>query len=457
MNNSSRNSVKTLLSLQKTISMKKLYILGLLIISGGLYAQEPEEYFEKCLSHKYIDYLDSKHDGFAELVDESFDFAKNASLKKTDEQYVIPVVVHVVYDSEEKNLPDSTIHKQIELLNADFQRQNADTINMRSDFDIVKGNPNIRFKLAQIDPEGGPTNGITRTETSITSFADFGLITGDFSSLERVKETNEGGHDAWDTEKYLNIWICDMSLFGSPVILGYASPPAGLPNWPPGSIPNIIDGVVVQYEAIGDNNPNELVMPGMGSSYALGRTLSHEVGHYLGLRHIWGDGDCTMDDGIDDTPNADSESEFDCDDSKNSCLDTIQGIDLPDMIENYMDYSAEDCQNTFTQGQVDLMRGVLENQRYDLVHDNPANVEEFAINIELYPNPVNETLTLKIEDAQAEFVNVYSIQGRKVLEQDISNSGGVSDIDFSSLENGVYMLNVINKGSVLSRERVVKK
>lgn len=436
--------------------MKNFYTLLSFIIPFATYSQDLEEHPERCLSHKYIDYLDSQEPGFADLVDESFEYAKNAVQTKSDEQYVIPTVVHVVYDVEEKNLPDSTIRRQIELLNNDFQRKNADTVNMRSDFDIVAGNPNIRFKLAEIDPDGNPTNGIVRKETNITSFGGIGVVGGDFSELERVKYDEEGGSDAWNTNKYMNIWVCDMSIFGFTAILGYASPPAGLPNWPPGSIPDIVDGVVVQFEAIGDNNPNELTNPAGGSGQALGRTLTHEVGHYLGLRHIWGDGDCTMDDGIDDTPNADAESEFDCDDTKNTCEDSIQGIDLPDMIENYMDYSAEDCQNTFTQGQVDLMRGVLQNQRYDLVHNNPASVDDYQINVDLYPNPVTDLLTVKFETASVDFISVYSVQGRKVFDKTINSSNGQENIDFSAIEKGVYIVHLSNNGTPVSQKRVIK-
>ena len=114
------------------------------------------------------------------------------------------------------------------------------------------------------------------------------------TDLEKVKSTADGGIDPWDQSRYLNIWVCDMSIFGVTALLGYATPPAGLPNWPPGSSGTLGDGVVIQYQAFGSNNPNQI---GQGI-VVKGRTPSHEVGHYLGLRHIWGDGDCTAEDGI---------------------------------------------------------------------------------------------------------------------------------------------------------------
>src|SRR5690606_22725573 len=163
-------------------------------------------------------------------------------------------------------------------------------------------------------------------------------------------------------------------------------------HWPAGTIDGLSDGVVIQFQCFGSNNPNPLPNPdGSGDILeVLGRTVTHEVGHYLGLRHIWGDGDCTAQDGVDDTPNATGQSDFDCDASKNTCVDNIFGVDLPDMIENYMDYSAEDCQNSFTQGQVDIMHGVLDNERYDLVHGNPASVSTLdEISLSIFPNPAN--------------------------------------------------------------------
>jgi len=437
------------------ITMKKLLFIPLFITSF-LYGQDVSE-IERCMSHKAIEYQDEITPGYASHVNEQFELAKHAPLTKTEKSTLltIPVVVHVVHNTQDQNLEDSVILRQIETLNEDFQRQNPDTSNMRSDFDIVKGSPNIEFRLAQIDPQGDPTTGITRTETSQETFGDIGLISGDFSELEKVKQTTEGGHDPWDQSRYLNIWVCNMEVFNTTALLGYATPPDSLSNWPPNSNPNLIDGVVIQYQAFGSNNPNVLDA-GQGPVTVMGRTTTHEVGHYLGLRHIWGDGDCNEQDGIDDTPNAEDQSQQDCDDTKNTCVDTIQGLDLPDMIENYMDYSAETCQNSFTQGQVDLMRGVLDNQRYDLVHDNPASVKaETANKVMIYPNPAHGKITVKLENGTAEMVEILGSSGRKVLSQ--RSSSQETSLDVSALDNGVYFIRIQQSTGEAAISKFVKR
>lgn len=433
-------------------------ILSLGLISVGLFSTAQE--IERCYSHKAIQYQETLTPGYAEQVNNAFDQAEayaKSNQNKANELYTIPVVVHVVYNSPEQNLHDSIIYNQIQILNDDYNRRNADTINMRSDFNIVAGSPRIKFVLAPIDENGQPTTGITRTNTSKTTFGDFGFITGDMSGLETVKSSAEGGIDPWDQSRYLNIWVCNMSLsFGGqefPALLGYATPPDGLSNWPAGSTGGLSDGVVIQYQAFGSNNPNPLDM-GEGPIPVMGRTPIHEVGHYLGLRHIWGDGDCNEQDGIDDTPNAADQSNFDCDASKNTCVDNIQGVDLPDMIENFMDYSAETCQNSFTQGQVDHMHAVLEVQRYDLVHDNPANLNELnPFNVSIYPNPATTSVQFNAEKS-IDKVEIRSVLGDKISVQETNGTNGT--IDVSELTQGVYLI-TLYANNTSSTYRIVKK
>lgn len=440
----------------------KIKLLLLSVLSFITLSVKSQQIIDKCLSHKAIQYQESLTPGYQAQVEALFQNAKahvaSHPQTKVNALYRIPVVFHVVYNNSQQNIPDNVIHDQIRILNEDYNRLNADTINMRSDFDDVAGNPRIEFLLAQIDEFGNPTSGITRTNTATPTFGSLTAITGSFADLEKVKSTADGGIDPWDQNRYLNIWVCNMSIefLGQEItaLLGYATPPDGLPHWPAGSTANMSDGVVLQYQTVGSNNPNQIDM-GNGLQNTLGRTATHEIGHYLGLRHIWGDGDCTEEDGIDDTPNADAESNFDCDASKNTCVDNILGVDLPDMIENYMDYSADDCQNSFTKGQGDLMIGVLENERYDLVHNNPASISELnETSLNIFPNPTLDIITLTHENNIAK-IQLIDIMGNVILS-DISVKSG-NTISMANYPSGIYMIEYIsNEGNVFTK-RVVKQ
>lgn len=440
--------------------MTKLLTTLILTLSAFTWGQE----IQRCMTPQAIQYQESLTPGFIQHANDHFLQAKLYSTNnevKSMGAHTIPVVVHVVYNTPEQNIPDSVILDQIAVLNTDYNRQNADTVNLRPEFDPIAGNPQINFVLAGVDPNGNATTGITRTQTATQSFGSLTLLSGDFSDLEKVKSTVDGGEDPWDPDHYLNIWVCNMSVnfFGTEVtaLLGYATPPAGLPNWPQGGpTANLVDGVVIQFQAFGSNNPNPLD-PGTGPIDVRGRTPVHEVGHYLGLRHIWGDGDCTAHDGIDDTPNADSQSNSDCDVMKNTCTDTILGLDLPDMVENYMDYSAETCQNSFTQGQVDLMKGVLEVERYDLAHNNPAAaVEEHQMYlVEIFPNPTESSFVIQAKDISIEEVLLISLDGKQVMSK--TNYCNGDKIDVSQLVNGVYIVQLISQEEVIGVERIVIK
>jgi hypothetical protein len=405
--------------------------------------------FKPCASHTYIDWVNRRHPGYADAMAEHYATISNKASQKISntDVYDIPVVVHVVYNSQVQNLSDEVIKRQIDILNRDFTRTNADTVNLRPVFAPLSANDaNVRFHLATTDPQGQATTGITRTSTNRTSFADFTSLLGDLSAIERVKSSADGGIDPWDTSRYLNIWVCNMALPLLGVsILGYATPPPGLPNWPSGSIGDLTDGVVIQYQCISDNNPNPLIVGG-DTSLVLGRTVVHEVGHYLGLRHIWGDNDdCLADDGVDDTPLSSNESSFDCDITRNTCLD-LGDLDYPDMIENYMDYSSESCQNTFTKGQVSIMRTVCSDYRQNLAQiTNGTRWRTSSQGFKILPNPsADGNIRFVGIPSTSRFVDVIDISGKFLGREWLQNTGQIS---LSHLQPGLYFLQV--DGSVV--------
>ena len=236
-----------------------------------------------------------------------------------DELIIIPIVFHVIHNNGEENISEEQIHDAVEILNRDFAALNPDLEQVIDEFAGITANVEIEFRLAKKDPYGICHPGITRTVSPLT-----------YEGTDEVKELI-----AWPRNKYLNVWVCEEANGAA----GYAYLPgsvdSGWNEW--------LDGIVVQNSYLGSI--------GTSSSYT-SRTLTHEVGHWLNLRHLWGGsntpgeaGNCDLDDGVADTP--ESLGWTSCNLSGESCgsLDNVQ---------NYMEYSY--CSRMFTQGQKVRMR-----------------------------------------------------------------------------------------------------
>lgn len=420
----------------------KHFFTSLFLLAGlALNAQT----IQRCATHDVYLHNAAQYPAYGEAVQNTYqaisNWVANNGGQKSGGVYQIPVVVHVVYLTPDQNLPDSLIYSQIAVLNEDYRRMNADTINTRAEFLPVAADAEIEFYLATTDPDGNSTNGITRTAGT----PSFGTYT---PFDDNVKFDSLGGKNAWPTNKYLNIWVCDL-VFGFG-ILGYAYPPIGnVPNWNIGDAPADPgkQGVVIHYPVFGRNNPLAVSPLDIVNR---GRTATHEVGHFLGLRHIWGDGDCSMDDGIADTPPAASDAQQICDWTKNTCTES-PGPELPDNIENYMDYAADSCMNMFTQGQVNAMRYVLEDFRQELV-GLPVSLQSTSVVaglIGLFPNPAKDyiqitTLSADVEIAQP--ITIVDVHGRTCLTS-VSKS-----VDISSLSEGMYWARIkTNRGEVIRK------
>ena len=224
----------------------------------------------------------------------------------------IPVIVHVIYSNSSENISDAQINSQINVLNEDFRKTNSDAGQIPSEFSAIAADSEVSFTLAQI----------TRTSSTRTSWG-----TGN-----AMKSSANGGVDVIDPANYLNIWVCNIG--GG--ILGYAQFPGGSAS---------TDGVVISPQYFGNTGT-------AAAPFDQGRTGTHEVGHYLNLRHIWGDGRCRQDDFVADTPSSDR-ANYGCPTyPTNNCRST-------DMTMNYMDYTNDSCMYMFSEGQKTRMRSLF--------------------------------------------------------------------------------------------------
>ncbi len=357
----------------------------------------------------------------------------------SNEIITIPVVIHVLFNSPAQNISDAQVLSQLKVLNDDFRRLNSDATSTPNAFLNVAADTRIMFCLAQVDPRGRPTNGIIRRYTDKPHFL------GD----DAMKFTAAGGDDAWDSKKYLNIWVCNM--FGRS--LGYATPPGGQADK---------DGVVINFDVFG-------TVGNLRAPFNKGRTATHEVGHWMGLKHLWGDDNCGSDDVADTPPQANYNFNCPTFPHLSACSINPSG----DMFMNFMDFTNDDCMNMFTNGQKIKMRGMFAINRArnsflnsfacdssfasgaPLPNDTLPEAK-LAADVKIFPNPVQQYLTivpLNGYELSGKVISIYNTAGARIMQQKINNSN--DKLNMSTLPAGIYIL-VIGEGNTKKTIKLIK-
>jgi hypothetical protein len=367
--------------------------------------------------------------------------------------YRIPVVVHVIHNTASgatggrtnPNISDDQINSQIRVLNEDYRKKTGTPGG--SSTNPIAVDTGIEFFLATTDPDGRPTNGITRTYTPTPNFA-IGSAQFELANL-----------NTWPTDRYLNIWVCANS---DSDYLGFAQ----FPTVAPTSLPGLtdvtdtrIDGVVIDHRYFGVRGGNNTVVSAL---YNGGRTVTHEIGHWLGLFHVDGDTFCGTD-FVADTPPAESLNNTNNLDCSRQVFSNCNNTRTRNLTENYMDYTPDPCMNLFTVGQRDRMRAVLElsPRRRQVVQSALALPETPQLTLTVYPNPVStsleSTVDVQFTGSQAFETALYDMSGRLLQTRSYSASLSRSvSLSVSGLPTGIYVLRVTTPTETASKRILVK-
>ena len=367
---------------------------------------------QEILSQSTPDFLLDKNDRETILARQSNVYSRNGAL-------TIPVVFHLIGVSGSNFPSDQLVFSQLDVLNEDFAYLNENRFDTPLEADNLAVDIGLRFCLATVDPDGMPTTGIIRTVSDFDCLGNFSQV--QVGDRPRLYYENLGGSDAWDTDRYLNVWVSNTCG----VFLGYST-------FPGESIPEE-DGIIIDPQYFGRSTTGGPIAP-----YNLGRTLTHEVGHYFNLRHVWGSSGCDDDDLVDDTPNQES-FHLGCP------LFPSTSCGSPDFFFNFMDFSDDQCLTMFTKGQRDRVWNSIAAFRPTLLRD--LGCADLIPNTELavYPNPARDILYFQFEGEPGLVeLNFFDATGRFISNARFENNGA-RWIDVWDWANGIYFFESVDK------------
>ncbi len=348
----------------------------------------------------------------------------------------VPVVIHVLYQNTTQNISTAQVNSQITVLNQDYGRTNTDAGNTPSVFQSLAVNTGIQFCLATVDPQGNPTTGIERRAVTVSQIGN-GNNYYNFAN---------GGLAIWDHNKYLNIWVCDIDG-GNTLGFAYLPLTTGASD----------DGVVIDYTCFGTTGT-------ASAPFDLGRTATHEVGHWFNLEHIWADEpSCAADDLVTDTPQQKAEN-YGCptypqtSQSGGRCNTT----DPSSMYMNYMDYVDDACMNMFSNGQKTRMNAAINGARVGLLTSNgcgPAGIISYPNNflsVSIFPNPSNGNIQLVFMSNHKNIeVTITNAIGELVFKGNYENKESL-DLDLSNLGSGVYIAEIVSENERATRKLIIQ-
>ena len=418
------------LGIMKTFLFTGAFLLGIISLHGQKLCGT-HSYQQSSLLREHL--LGSKQAQIESLTRQYLENRQEANANVIEGTVIrIPVVVHILYHDPNQMLSNEKVLEQLAILNNCFRRRNADTASTPAVFASRAADTEIEFHLAISDPQRKNTSGIIRKYTPIT----------EWEANDEMKFSANMGNDAWDATQYLNIWVCNMKR-----VAGYSSSPGTDP---------LRDGMVLSFDAFGIGRTEGLDQ---------GKTAVHEAGHWLNLRHLWGDTYCG-DDGVNDTPVQGGYNTGCPTAPRISCANGPYG----DMYMNYMDFTSDNCTNLFTLDQKERMRSMFMTggPRYNILFSTGLQPPLFFeaplpeepprwLHSQLYPNPAASEITLDLSyDSRwiGKTLNIINLQGQSMKQVIIQAK--VQTISIANLQPGIYLLTAKKEDGQFLRHKFVK-